>query len=150
MPCDARPRALAPTGASRPPGPGTGPAGASDRRDGRGAARPLGRLLWSAKAWLVGGERVAEESLFDQAWDQWRRTLTDALGSADLSAHTRQVLAETAAFDPADGLIDRTWALELLAEGEPAARLRAHGLSEAEVAAMVDLIRRHPTPAAGG
>ena len=93
---------------------------------------------------------MAEESLFDQAWDQWRRTLTEALASADLSAHTRQVLAETAAVDPTDGLIDRNWALELLVEGEPVAQLRAHGLSDAEVDAVVDLVRRHPAPAAGG
>ena len=93
---------------------------------------------------------MAEETLFDQAWEQWRRTLTDAFASADLSARTRQALAEAAAFDPADGLIDRNWALELLTEGEPAARLRAHGLSADEVEAIVDLVRRHPAPAAGG
>lgn len=40
-------------------------------------------------------------------WSQWRRAPTDALGSAGLSAHTWAVLEETAAFDPADGLIDR-------------------------------------------
>ena len=97
-----------------------------------------------------GGEPVAEETLFDQAWKQWRRSLTEALASADLSARTRRALEETAAFDPADGLVDRDWALGLLAEGEPAARMRAHGLSDEEVGHLLALVRRHPAPAAGG
>ena len=93
---------------------------------------------------------MADETLFDQAWEQWRRALTEALRSAALSARTRRALEEAAAFDPADGLVDRDWALGLLSGAEPSLRLRAHGLSDEEVDRLVELVRRHPAPAAGG
>lgn len=93
---------------------------------------------------------MADETLFDQAWEQWRRALTQALASPDTSPRTRQALAQAGALDPDDGLVDRTWAFALIAGGEPARQLAAHGLSDEEIDRLVALVRRHPTPAAGG
>ena len=49
------------------------------------------------------------ETLFDQAWDAWRRDLTDALAPAAgaISAHVCRALDEAGGFDPTDGLITR-------------------------------------------
>ena len=93
---------------------------------------------------------MAEETLFDQAWDQWRRTVTAALVASDTSDRTRRALAEAGAFDPADGLLDRDWALALMTDQGPARRTAIDGLSEEESGRLVALLRRHPTPAAGG
>jgi hypothetical protein len=90
------------------------------------------------------------ETLFDQAWQDWRRSLTRALAPPAVSADTRRVLDEAGAFDPADHLIDREWALALTLDAEPARRLAALGLDPTEVDGLIALFRRHPAPAAGG
>jgi hypothetical protein len=93
---------------------------------------------------------MSEPSSFDQAWAAWRLALTEEIGTAGLPTRIRQLLQESNAFDPGDGLIDQNWAMELMTEGEPVRRLRAQGLRDAEVDQLVDLVRRHPLPAAGG
>jgi hypothetical protein len=93
---------------------------------------------------------MSEPSSFEEAWAAWRRSLTAEFGTPGLPVHIRQALQESDAFDPADGLIDQNWALELMTEGEPVRRLRAQGLRDVEVDRLVDLVRRHPIPAGGG
>ena len=93
---------------------------------------------------------MAEETLFDHAWELWRGTVTEALTAPDVSAHTRAVLQKAGAFDAGDGLIQRDWALGLMTDDEHARQLVAQGLSEAEVDQLVALVQRHPAPAAGG
>jgi hypothetical protein len=97
-----------------------------------------------------GGGPVAGETLFDRAWLDWRRSLSDALAPPEIAAGTRRALEAAGAFDPTDGLIDRDWALALLIDQEPARRLSAHGVGETEIERLVALLRRHPAPAAGG
>ncbi len=73
------------------------------------------------------------------------------MGSDNSSTQARRALDEAGAFDPADGLIRRDWALGLMtAADECASELAARGLSAGEVSHLVDLIQRHPPPAAGG
>ena len=82
-----------------------------------------------------------------------RRELTDALAPAagDIAAHVGGALDEAGAFDPTDGLITRDWALGLMtAADEHVGPLTARGLSAGEVRSLVDLVQRHPPPAAGG
>lgn len=93
---------------------------------------------------------MADETLFDDAWEHWRGTVTEALTSPDVPAHTRAVLQKAGAFDADDGLIQREWALGLMTADGHARRLAAEGLSEAEVNQLVALLQRHPAPAAGG
>ena len=97
-----------------------------------------------------GDGPVAEETLFDHAWEHWRRTVTAALATPDVSARTRAALRQAGAFDAGDGLIRREWALGLMTADEHARELAAQGLSEAEVGELVALLQRHPAPAAGG
>lgn len=97
---------------------------------------------------------VADESLFDAAWEQWRRDLTEALtpiSGDSTAAHTWQALQEAGALDPADGRIRREWALNLMT-GQDAYRrpLLASGLRDDDVRALIALVQRHPAPAAGG
>ena len=94
-----------------------------------------------------------DETIFDRAWDDWRRDLTDALAPASgkICAQARRALEEAGAFDPADGLITRDWALGLMtAEDERVGLLAARGLSAGGVSRLVELIQRHPPPSAGG
>ncbi len=93
---------------------------------------------------------MAAESPFDRAWEHWRAAVTAALASPEVPAPTRAALHEAGAFDAADGLIRREWALGLLTEDEHSRRLSARGLSAAAVDSLVALLRQHPTPAAGG
>ena len=96
---------------------------------------------------------MTDETLYDQAWDHWRRTLTDALAPAagNVSPPVFRALADAGAFDAADGCITRDWALGLMTrESDHVRRLAARGLSDGEVSHLVDLIHRHPPPAAGG
>ena len=96
---------------------------------------------------------MADETLFDRAWDEWRRAVTAALtpASGAISPHARMALEAVDAFDPTDGLITRDWALGLMTdEGDHVGQLAARGLSAGEVARLVELIQRHPPPAAGG
>jgi hypothetical protein len=93
---------------------------------------------------------MSEHSTIDQAWAAWRQALTDDFATAALAARVRQVLQASAAFDPADGLIDPNWALALLTKGALVRQLRAQGLTAAEVERLVELVRRRPIPAAGG
>ena len=96
---------------------------------------------------------MADETLFDQAWDGWRRALTDALAPAagNVALPVLQALEEAGAFDPGDGLITRDWALGLMTrEGDHVERLAARGLRPVEISHLVALIQRHPPPAAGG
>ena len=96
---------------------------------------------------------MTDETLFDQAWDHWRRALTDALAPAagGIALPVLQALEEAGAFDLVDGLITRDWAFGLMThEGDHVERLAARGLSEAAISRLVALIQRHPAPAAGG
>ena len=93
---------------------------------------------------------MADETLFDQAWEHWRGAVTAALAAPDVSARTRAVLQQAGAFDPGDGLIRRAWALGLMTDDAHARNLAARGLSAAAVDRLVALLQRHPAPAAGG
>lgn len=97
---------------------------------------------------------MAEKTLFDEAWDQWRRDLTNALMPATggtIAVHIVQVLREVGAFDPEDGRIIRDWALALMTEEEGyVRRLSAGGLTDVEVHRLITLVQRHSAPAAGG
>ncbi len=97
-----------------------------------------------------GDAPVADETLFDHAWEHWRGTVTEALTAPGVSAHMRAVLQQAGAFDAHDGLIQREWALGLMTDDEHARQLGAQGISEEEVDQLVALVQRHPTPAAGG
>ena len=93
---------------------------------------------------------MADETLFDQAWEHWRETVTRALTSPAVSAHARTVLQRAGAFAPGDGWIRREWALGLMTHDEHARQLAAQGLGPAEVDQLVALLQRYPAPAAGG
>ena len=96
---------------------------------------------------------MTRDTLFDQAWERRRREVTDALAPAfgDDTERVLQALAAVGALDPADGLITRDWALGLLTgDEERVRRLTERNLSRGTVEALIALIQRHPTPAAGG
>jgi len=97
-----------------------------------------------------GGAPVADETLFDQAWEHWRGTVTEALTAPDVPANIRAALQKAGAFDADTGLIQREWAEGLMTADEHAQQLVAQGLSEEQVNQLVALVQRHPAPAAGG
>ena len=96
---------------------------------------------------------MTDETHFDQAWAEWWHNLTVELSAsaAAVSPRVRQALKASGAFDPGDGLIRRDWALGLMTRaGDQVRALTVRGVSDGEVRALVALIQRHPTPAAGG
>ncbi len=96
---------------------------------------------------------MTRETLFDEAWERWRRGVTGALSPTfgDDADRVRQALTTVGALDPADGLISREWALGLLTGDEERVRLLTErGLSDGTVRDLIALIERHPLPAAGG
>ena len=96
---------------------------------------------------------MTAETLFDEAWERWRREVTAAIADTfgDDAGRVLQVLADVGALDPDDHLIAREWALSLLTkEAERVGRLLARGLSEREIRELAKLIEQHPLPAAGG
>jgi hypothetical protein len=97
---------------------------------------------------------VTEENLFDAAWEQWRRDLTKALTPASgdgTDTQMWQALQDVGAIDAADGYIRREWGLGLMTSADDQLRpLRMSGMNDEAVRALVALVQRHPTPAAGG
>lgn len=86
------------------------------------------------------------ETAFDHAWQHWQRQLTALIAPA-----AKQALSQAGAFDAADSLIDREWALRLLtADRDTLAQLTAHGMGRTDNDQLVALVQQHPTPAAGG
>jgi hypothetical protein len=96
---------------------------------------------------------MAQETAFDEAWDQWRQAVTQALTPAlgEVSDRMHRALQAAGALDPADGCVARDWALGLLTGADESIRpLVAQGLSADDVDQLTALIQRHPLPAAGG
>ena len=97
---------------------------------------------------------MRDGSLFDAAWEQWRRDLTEGLAAASgdgITAPMWQALQGAGAIDPADGWIRREWGLGLMTGAEDYLRpLRAAGMRDEAVRALIALVQRHPAPAAGG
>jgi hypothetical protein len=97
---------------------------------------------------------VTETNRFDEAWEAWRRDLTDAFTPASntgLSARMWQALRAVGAVDSTDECIRRDWGMGLMTGEERwLAPLRTAGLDESAIHALITVIQRHPIPAAGG